>query len=207
MDYTQYKQIEFRRKFWKFFGATIHMTDVGGAQELGVVQMKAFRLKNDITLFADSSEQRPLLRIKARQVVALNYVFDVFDGQTGQTLFALQRKGLRSAFVRDHWLLLDATGNQFGEIIETSGTLAIVRRWLSMLNDIAGLIFAFVPETYDIRMTVGGQSQIIGQVVHRKNPVIVKMGLDMSVAQVPADPRVSIASCIMLAIRDASKNS
>lgn len=205
MDYTQYKQLEFRRKFWKLFGATIRMTDVSGSQELGVIQMKAFRLKSDITLYADSSRQRPLLHIKARQVVAFNYVFDVTDAQTNQPLFSLQRKGIKSAFVRDHWLLLDTAGNQFGEIVETSSTLALVRRWIGMLNDYIALIFAFVPETYVIR-TTGAQQQLIGNIVHRKNPFIVKMGLDTSQAQIAVDPRVGVASCILLSIRDASKN-
>lgn len=205
MDYTQYKQLEFRRKFWKIFGATIHMTDASGSQELGIIQMKAFRLRSDITLYADSSQQRPLLYIKARQVLAFNYVFDVTDPQTNLLLFSLQRKGIKSAFVRDHWLLLDAAGNQFGEIIETSSTLALVRRWIGMLNDYVALIFAFVPEKYVIR-TTGIQQQLIGNIVHRKNPLVVKMGLDTSQAQIPVDPRVGVASCILLSIRDASKS-
>lgn len=208
MDYTTYKQIEFRRKFWKLFGATIYMTDLGGAHELGHVKMKAFRLKNDITLYQDASQQVPLLHIKARQVIALNYVFDVSDPQTGQLLFSLERKGIRSAFVRDHWLLLDTNGNQFGEIVETSSDLALMRRWLGAISDVAGLVFAFVPETYTIQTAMpGGQPQLIGSVVHRKNPVIVKMSLDTAGAQVSIDPRVAIASCILLSIRDASKNN
>lgn len=206
MDYSQYKQLEFRRKFWKIFGATIRMTDAGGAQQLGVVQMKAFRLRSDITLYADSAQHVPVFNIKARQAIALNYVFDVFDPRTGQPIFGLQRQGLKSAFVRDHWLLLDTTGNQFGEIIETSSNLAIFRRWLSFISDLAALIFAFVPETYTIR-TTNGQPQLIGNITHKKNPFIVKMSLDTSQAQMAIDPRVAIASCVLLSIRDASKNS
>jgi len=206
MDYSPYKHLEFRRKFWKILGATIHMTDAAGAHELGLIHMKAFRLKNDITLYADRAKQQPVINIKARQVIALNYIFDVFDAQTGQALFALQRKGLKSAFVRDHWTLLDVSGNQFGEIIETSSSLAIFRRWLSVLSDLAALIFAFVPETYTIR-TTGAQPQLIGTIVHKKNPFIVKMSLDTSQAQVAIDPRVTIASCVLLCIRDASKNA
>lgn len=205
MDYSQYKQLEFRRKFLKIFGATIHMTDVGGTNELGIIQMKAFRLKSDITLFADSAETRPVFNIKARQAVALNYIFDVFDPQTSQVIFSLERKGLKSAFVRDHWTLLDTAGNQFGEIIETSSQLAIFRRWLSFISDIPALIFAFVPETYTIR-TTGAQPQLIGSVIHRKNPFIVKMSMDTSQAQIAVDPRVAIASCTLLCIRDAAKN-
>ena len=206
MDYTQYRQLEFRRKFWKIFGATIHMTDVGGTLQLGIIHMKAFRLKSDITLYTDSTQQSPIFNIKARQAIALNYIFDVFDPQTGQAIFALERKGLKSAFVRDHWLLLDVAGNQFGEIIETSSSLAIFRRWLSALSDTAGLIFAFVPETYTVQ-TTSGQPQLIGSVVHKKNPFVVKMSLDTSQAQIAIDPRVAIAACTLLCIRDASKNA
>jgi hypothetical protein len=206
VDYSQYKQLEFRRKFWKFFGATIHMTTAGGAQELGVTHMKAFKLRSDITMYADNAKQTPVIHLKARQIVAFNYVFDVTDAQTGQPLFSLERKGLRSAFVRDHWLLHDVNGNQFGEIVETSSQLALIRRWVGAINELVALVFAFVPETYTLQLTTGLQPQPFGMIVHRKNPFIVKMALDTSMAQANLDPRLAIASTLLLAIRDASKN-
>lgn len=119
----------------------------------------------------------------------------------------MRRKGLKSTFVRDHWYILDVGGNQIGDVIETSGVLALVRRWLSIINEIPALIFAFVPETYDITMGNIGQQSIVGQIIHRKNPVIVKMGLDTSKATVKVDARLPIAIVSLLSVMDANRNS
>jgi len=208
MDYSQHKQVEFRRKFWKILGAEISMTDPTGTQLLGYIKMKAFKLREDIRLYHDQTMQQEVFRIAARQIIDFGATYDIFDSATNQQLFSLRRKGLKSTFVRDHWLILDSAGKQIGDIVETSSSLAIVRRWLSAFNEIAGLVFAFVPETYDLTLTgKDGQPVLVGQVVHRKNPFIVKMGLDTSMAPADTDPRIPIASVALLSIMDASKNS
>jgi len=52
----------------------------------------------------------------------------------------------------------------------------------------------------------GYAPQLAGKIVHRKNPVLVRMGLDTSMAQVRLDPRIAISICTLLSILDASKN-
>lgn len=69
MDYSQYKQLEFRRKFWKIFGAQIHMMDPATEQELGVIKMKAWKLKEDIRLFTDESAQHEVLGSRRGQLL------------------------------------------------------------------------------------------------------------------------------------------
>jgi hypothetical protein len=205
MDYSQYKQLEFRRKFWKIFGAEIRMTDVNGVHLLGVIKMKAWKLKEDIRLYRDEAGQQELMRIGARSVIDFGATYDVFDSTTNQQIFSLRRKGLKSTFIRDHWLIFDANGTQIGDVIETSGTLAILRRWL---GDIGDLIFSFVSQTYDINYgTLAGQQLLVGKIVHRKNPFIVKMGLDTTMAQADVDPRLPVAIASLLSVIDANKNA
>ena len=208
MDYSTMKKLEFRRKFWKFFGAEIRMTDEGGQNLLGFIKMKAWKLREDIRLYTDPSMAQEVFRINARQIIDFGATYDVTDSATNQALFSMRRKGLKSTFVRDHWLILDTAGNQIGDVIETGSELAVLRRWLSAFSDIAGLIFAFVPQTYDITFGAqGAQPTLIGHIEHRKNPFIVKMGLDMSVAQTPVDSRYGMAVASLLSIIDASKES
>ena len=209
MDYSQYKQLEFRRKFWNWFGPVIHISTPTG-EPVGYIKMAALKLRGDIRIYRDETKQQELFRIGGRQIISLKPVFDIFASDTDQKLFALRRLSLKSAFVRDHWELLDNNGNVFGEILETSSNLALARRWLELLpfGEIIGLIFAFVPQTYTITARdQAGQSQLIGNIVHRKNPIIVKMGLDTSAAQMTVDPRVCVSSAALLSILDASKNS
>lgn len=212
MDYSQFKKLEFRRKFWKLFGAQISVNDPATNQQVGFIKMKAWKLKEDVRLYRDASMQQELLRIQARSIIDFGATYDVYDTTTEQPLVSLRRKGLKSTFVRDHWELFTPAGAPFGYIEETSSNLAIARRWVGIipyLGDSIELIFAFIPQKYDIFVSPDGTSGplLAAHVTHRKNPIIVKMELDTTVAQVQADPRIGIAACSLLSIIDASKNS
>ncbi|HSX05625.1 MAG TPA: hypothetical protein VLF69_04110 [Candidatus Saccharimonadales bacterium] len=210
MDYSQHKHLEFRRKFWKLAGAEIYLSDPATQQEIGYIKMKAWKLREDVRLFTDRSMQREIFEVHARQIIDLGATYDVLDGATLQPVFSLKRKGLKSIFVRDHWDLLDNNGTVFGAVQETSSILALARRWLELLpfGELAGLIFSFVPQTYTISaLQADGSSAVVGNVVHRKNPFIVKMLLDTSMAQATVHPFVPLAATTMLSIIDAAKNN
>lgn len=210
MDYTQLKQFELRRKFCKLVGAEIFIDDPASQQEVGYIKMKAWKLREDIRIYRGRDMAQEIAQIHARQIIDFGATYDVLDGVTQQPVFSLRRKGLKSTFVRDHWNLLDTAGNQFGTIQETSSGLALARRWLELLpyGDIIGLIFAFIPQTYTISLAQpDGSAALIANIVHRKNPFVVKMSVDTSAAQVPHNPLVVLVSAAMLSIIDASKNS
>jgi hypothetical protein len=211
MDYSQYKQLEFRRKFFQLFSPTITVFTGGSNTVVGFIKMKAFAFRNDIRLYTDTSMTQEVVLIKARSFVRLNMAYDVTNSQTNQVLFTLQHRGLRSVFKRDHWDLFDAQGNKFGAVDETSGALAIARRWLIIVPYVGPyleLILDFTPQTFDITDTrVPSTKAIIGKIVHRKNPFLVRMGLDTSMAQAAYDPHIGIAATTLLAVLDASKRS
>lgn len=210
MDFTNYQQIEFRRKFWKLFGAAIDMTDPTSGTTLGFIKMKAFKLKEDISVYTDRTETQEYMRIKARQVIDFGATYDIYDSLSGLPIMSLQRKGLKSTFVRDYWNMFDANGQKAGYIQETSSTLAIMRRWLGILpyvGDFVDLVFAFWPETYSIYHGFPGGEVLVGNIVHRKNPFVVKMGLTFTPGESPMDKRIGVAATSLLAIVDANKNS
>lgn len=210
MDYSKYKQLEFRRKFWKLFGAEIKVTEPNSEQVVGIIKMKAWKLKEDIRLYSDAGLSNELIRIGARNIIDFGATYDVFDSPTHQQLFSLRRKGLKSTFVRDHWDMADTAGNQFGSVQETSSGLALARRWLELLpfGEIIGLVFAFIPQSYTIFVNdTSGSPVDAGTILHRKNPLIVKMSLDTTAAQPDVDPRIGVSVVALLSVIDASKNS
>jgi len=209
LDYAQFKQLEFRRKFWKVVGADISVTDPQSGHEIGFIHMKAWKLREDIRLFTDRSRQQEILQIHARTIIDLGATYDVLAGNPPVPQFSLRRKGLKSMFVRDHWDLLDNNGNVFGELQETSSTLALARRWIEVLpfGEIVGLVFAFVPQSYAIRTLLpDGGKALMATITHRKNPFIVKMLLDTTGAQVPVHPHVTMSAGALLSVVDAAKN-
>ena len=210
MDYSQLKQLEFRRKFWKIVGAEIFIDDPASQQEVGYIKMKAWKLREDIRIYRDRSAQQEIVQIHARNIIDFGATYDVIDGPSNQPIFSMRRKGLKSTFVRDHWDFMDTSGSIFGNIQETSSGLALARRWLEILplGDLIGLVFAFVPQTYTMSVNgADGQPAVAATIIHRKNPVIVKMSLDTSQAQVTTDPRITMSATALLSIIDAVKNN
>jgi len=207
VDITKYNKLEFRRKFWKVLGAEISIFDPATDRLVGFIHMKAWKLREDIRLYTDKSMQTEIFHIKARQIIDFGATYDVFDSDTGRLITSLRRKALKSAFVRDHWDILDSAGNVTGSIQETSGTLALMRRWLTAIFELFDLVFMFILQTYDITTTnKAGQKLPAATIVHRRNPVVVRMSLDMSENQAQLYHRVIIAATAMLSIVDAIKN-
>jgi hypothetical protein len=211
LDYSQYKQIEFRRRFFQLFGATITLYTGASDKAIGCIKWKALRLKKDIRLFSDTTMQQEVMRVTARNLAGINLTYDAVDSTSGQSLFSLSHRGIRSAFKRDYWDIYDPRGNAFGAIKETSGTLAVARRWIILVPYIGIYLeaaLAFTPQTFDILSTTNPTGPLLAaRLVHRKNPFIVKMGLDNSVAQATMDARVGIAAAALLSVLDASKRN
>ena len=206
MDYTNHPHLEFRRKFFKIVGAEITVSDSDTNETVGFIKMKAFKLKEDVRLYADASMDTELLIIKARSIIDFGATYDVTDPMNGELICSLRRKGLRSTFVRDKWEILNSGGDVIGMILETSGALAIVRRYVGAINELLELVFAFVPETFRVVALADGTEVQTATVVHRKNPLVVKMTMDASMRPSTVDPRINVAATTMLAIIDANKN-
>lgn len=209
MDYSSYKQLEFRRKFFKLFGAEITVFDGTTDATIGFIKMKAWKLKEDIRLFRDSTQQQEIMAIHARNIIDFGATYDVIDSASGTALFSLRRSGIRSTFLRGHWVIQDSCETPLAEILETSSALALARRYFGIIPYVGGILdlaFAFVPQTFAIYHAADGSKQLAATITHRKNPFIVKMQLDRSAAQVEIDARISIAATALLSVIDATKS-
>ncbi len=206
MDFSQHKTLEFRRKFLKIFGAQIDITDPANNQLVGFIKMKAWKLREDIRIYSDKTESQELLSIHARQIIDFSATYDVTDTTTGEILFAIKSKGLKSTFVRDHWKIVDTSDAPIGVLQETSSGLALARRYLGIIpivGELIDLVFAFIPQTYSLFDTA---DNTIATIVHRKNPFIVKMQLDMVAPTEKLDNRAGVAVTALLSVVEANKN-
>jgi hypothetical protein len=210
MDYSQYSVLEFRRKFFKLFGASITITDPQTNTLVGYIKMKVWSLRGDVRVYTDKTMQQEIVRIGGRQVISLQKQYDIFDSKSGTKLATIRQRTLKSIFVRDHMDLIDAGGNEFGFVQETSSTLALVRRWIAILPYIGPLIeiiLMFVVQTFTVNSdTQGNSPQLVGNITHKKSPIVVKMTLDIRGGQAKLDPRINIAVVSLLSVLDAAKN-
>ena len=192
---TQYgDQFLLRRKVLKIFGQSFHIFD-SNDQVCFFAKLKAFKLKEDIRIFADTEQQNELLRIQARSVIDFGATYDVIDSVEDLKLGALRRKGLKS-ILRDSWLILDDNDEEIGTLSEDGGALALLRR----LGGFGSLI---MPQTFTVE--INGQQ--VASFRQRRNPFIAKLDLDFSMdSQQLLDRRMGIAAAILIGAIEGRQN-
>lgn len=173
-----------RRKVFKLLGGAFHIYAPDGTLA-AYSQQKAFKLKEEVRIFADEAMTRPLLLIKARSVLDFSATYDVTDARDGARIGGFRRKGMKS-IVSDEWTLLDAAEREIGSIREDNLALALLRRL------VAG---AWLPQTYHGTM---GDRPVCN--FHRNfNPFVSKVTLDFRPdASRLLDRRLGIAAGILL---------
>lgn len=189
-------------------GIDINVFDSNTNAQIGFINQKTFQLKSDVFVYTDKSMQSSVVELKKQTYISSSPKYSVIDTQNQTEMGILQFNNFRSAFVRWHIDILDVKGSTIGYVQETSNALAILRRILGIIIPYAELILAFVPQTFDIYCTPNqAEKQLVGRIIHRKNPLIVKMNLDLTQGQVQLDPRYNFAICTLLCMRDINKNA
>jgi uncharacterized protein YxjI len=157
------------------------------------VQQKAFKLKEDIRVYADEGKTTEMLVIQARQIMDFNAAYDVVDSLTGQKVGALKRKGW-SSLIRDEWIVMDPTDREIGRIIEDSQLMALLRRFLSNL----------IPQNFDV---LYGDKKVL-DLRQRFNPFIHRMDVDFSVdPSASMDRRLGIACAVLINVIEGRQQS
>lgn len=208
MDYSQYKKIEFRRKFWKFLGVNISIFDPSSNNLIGFINQKTIMIKPDVFVYTDKDMQQSVVEVKKQTVMNVNPKYSIIDTKNQSEIASMQFNDIKSYLARWHINILDKNGSPYGYIQETSSFLAIFRRWIELINDSFALILMFVPQKFDIYYSPNNTNpQLVGRIIHRKNPLIVKMGLDLTEGQATIDPKINLAICTLLCLRDINKNA
>jgi len=177
-----------RRKVLTLFGAKFHIYNAQG-ELAGFSQQKAFKLKEDIRIYADESKSRELMRIAARSIIDWGAAYDVIDSATNAKVGALRRKGW-SSMVRDSWSVLGPADQELGQIQEDSVTLALARRLLPFAN--------LIPQSYSLRQGAADSGPAIAEYHTHFNPFIHKLTVIIP-DECPLSPYLVLAGGILLA--------
>ena len=169
-----------KRKFLVLLGKEFSISDEQG-NLVGYAKQKAFKLREELNVYKDSSMKEPLISMKARNILDFGATYDIKDSVTGEQLGALRRMGIRSMF-RDEWRILSNGDNEIGIIQEESGLLAFIRRFLSNL----------VPQRFDLRVgndDAGGFQQTF-------NPFLYILEIDVN--EQLLDKRLAFAAAVLI---------
>lgn len=178
-----------RRKVLKLFGAAFYIRDPAGSL-IGYCKQRAFKLKEDIRIYADEACTSEWITIKARSIIDFGSTYDVARPD-GRVLGSLRRRGLASTFVRDSWLVFDAGGREVAQVREDGSALPVLRRFV----DFVAVLF---PQRYSL---VRNDGAVLATFRQRFNPFIYQ--LEVRIAH--ADPAVEDAlilavGCLITAI-------
>jgi uncharacterized protein YxjI len=154
-----------RRKVLKLFGSAFHIYDAEN-RVVGFCKQKAFRLREDIRIFADETCASEVFRLSTQQIIDLSPTFIVTRSADNTVIGQLRRKGLKS-IVRDEWLVLDPAGAEIATIREDSGFLALARRAVDLVAVIA-------PQKFDVRLPDGTVAATFRQ---HFNPFVYRLGV------------------------------
>ena len=179
-----------KKALFSFLGSSFRLFDTEGNLAFFVKQ-KAFKLKEQITVFGDEAQTMPMLAIQARSIMDISATYDVTDANSGENLGALKREGVKSIF-RDEWTVLNASGDEIGKIKEDSGLMALVRRFLIKI----------IPQTYHV--TIGDTE--VGIIKQKFNPFQLGYDVDFSAAGNKLDSRMAVASVVLLLAIEGRQN-
>ena len=119
-----------KRKFWSFLERVFRVF-TGDGQLIMYIKHPMLKLREEFMVYADEAQTRPLLKVKSKQVIAINFSYEITDAVTGQSMGAVQKQGLKS-ILRDKFILLDPAGNEIGYAEEQGAS--ILRRLFPFLT-------------------------------------------------------------------------
>jgi hypothetical protein len=184
-DIWSYDTYTIKRPFWSWFGRRFHVYAPDGRLML-FVKHPIFRWREEFAVYTDETETVPVLKIRARQIIALDLAHDIFDARSGDLVGTLKRRGWKS-FIRDHWDILDQQNQPVGAIEEQG--LALLRRF-----------FPILPSHHAIQL--GGADVARMDQVFRL--FVKEFRLDLTMGRGRIDPRFAVA-CALLAVMAESQ--
>jgi len=177
-----------RRRVFQVFGAGFEIFDAQGQLE-AYCHQKAFKLREDIRLYTDKSRSTELLTMKARKALDFSATYDIALS-TGELLGSLRRKGMKSTFIRDEWLIFGPDDEPIGTITERGGTLSFLRRW----SEWASLLS---PQKYDLMRTADGAHLATFRQLF--NPFVYRLAIESHQDDELIDDLILIAAGTLLA--------
>jgi len=175
-----------KRPFFSWFERTFRVFAPDGSLAL-FVRHPIMKLRGEWQIFGDEKKTEPLVLVKAQQVIAFNYLYDLTDAKTGARIGSVRTKGIKS-IVRDQIEIMNAEGTLIGHLIEKGA--AILRRF-----------FPFLTSKHDIE--VGGQ--VVATVRQKFRFFVKEFHVDQTqvVFGDDLDPRL-ILTCALLALVNES---
>lgn len=164
------------------------------------VKQKAFKLKEDITVFGDEAQSRPLFSIKADRILDFkaNYAFSAANGQA---VGSIRRQGMKSLW-KAHYDITTPEGTLQMTITEENPWIKVAEAVLAEVP-IVGFVAAYMLNpTYAVTTSSGA---IVMRLRKTRSMVDRRFEIDKLTEMHPHDEARAVLGCLMMVLLERSR--
>ncbi len=123
----------------------IRVVDATG-RLVSYVKQRAFRLREDVTIFSDEEQRQPLFHIKANKIIDIGATYAITSAD-GRPLGSLKQRGMRT-FWTATYDILDETGSAIGLIHEQDAWVKVIDGLIGEIPLVGFVIQQWINPTY-----------------------------------------------------------
>lgn len=123
----------------------IRVVDATG-QLVSYVKQRAFRLREDVTIFADEAQTQPVYHIKANKIIDIGATYSITSAD-GRPLGAVRQRGMRT-FWKATYDILDESGSAIGLIHEQDAWVKVIDGLIGEIPLVGFVIQQWINPTY-----------------------------------------------------------
>jgi uncharacterized protein YxjI len=123
----------------------IRVVDATG-RLVSYVKQRAFRLREDVTIFADEAQTQPLYHIKADRMIDIGASYSIAAADGGP-LGALRQRGLRTLW-RATYDIVDSSGEAVGLVHEQDAWVKVIDGLIGEIPLIGFVLAQWINPTY-----------------------------------------------------------
>ncbi len=123
----------------------IRVVDATG-QLVSYAKQRAFRLKEDVTIFADEEQTQPVYHIKADRIIDIGATYSISTAD-GRSLGALRQHGMRTLWSATYDIL-DDNGSAIGRVREQDPWVKVIDTLIGEIPFLGFVVAQWINPTY-----------------------------------------------------------
>jgi hypothetical protein len=163
-------------------GPQIYVRDAGG-QEIMYVHQKAFKLKEDINVYSNSSKSQVLFNIKADRILDFSGNYRFTDAN-GNSFGGVKREGMRSLW-KASFNVMDDAGQVVGHIKEDNAWIKVIDAIVGQIELLGMFSGYFFNPTYTTYRGAGLESPVLHI---KKEPAFLEGKFTIRAGATPSNP-------------------
>ena len=179
--------------------AQIYVRDSAG-HLIAYVKQKAFKLKEDVTVFGDEAQTRPLYRIRADRVIDISAQYRIED-MAGAEIGTVRRQGMRSFWRAQYEVHRE--GQPVMTIQEENPWVKVADGFLSEIPIVSALSGYLFHPAY--RVTSVGSGEVVLRCVKQAAFFEGRFRIEPKGAQSEEDERLGVIAVLMVLLLERAR--